>query len=309
MAVYDFYKRTNLPLNITEQQQWGDCETSARLFESTTPNSTHLNRCCSRWCYGASIFQTNKQNRKMQQLAESHRCRADCTRTHREHVSACVNNRRPVPAGPVSSSLCTHLGSPPGDAPHFVGTWSQLVEAQGRGQRLEAVVLEQAPSLQAAGPQRLVVLVQVFHRAVVGADAACALSHVLQLARDARHVLRGACRDHPPVCLRLCPGRTCPHTGPLRTLTPRSASVRLDGTVAMWLAELLATFLYLKAALFHIEFDKRDFVWTVPLSHPPPLLNTTVLVTARIISWKQLKAVKTLSHRLNKYLIFGYDLW
>lgn len=64
----------------------------------------------------------------------------------------------------------------------------QLLEAQGGGQCREGVVLEQGAALQAAGPQSLVVLVQVLEGLAVGAEAPVLVSAALQGGRDARHV-------------------------------------------------------------------------------------------------------------------------
>lgn len=86
--------------------------------------------------------------------------------------------------------MITDRGSLPGHPPGLVGGRAQLVEAQGGGQRWERVVLEQLASLEAALPQRRVVLVQVLHRAAHRADAPLLLPEVLQGGRDARHAAR-----------------------------------------------------------------------------------------------------------------------
>lgn len=75
--------------------------------------------------------------------------------------------------------MTTDRGSLPGHPPDLVGAGSQLVEAQGRGQRRERVVLEQAAGLEAVLPQGLVILVQVLRRLAVGADALLLLPEAL----------------------------------------------------------------------------------------------------------------------------------
>lgn len=81
----------------------------------------------------------------------------------------------------------TDRGSLPGHPPDLVGPGSQLVEAQGRGQRRERIVLEQVAGLGALLPQSLVILVLVLGRLAVGADAPLLLPEVLEGSRDARH--------------------------------------------------------------------------------------------------------------------------
>lgn len=83
--------------------------------------------------------------------------------------------------------MLTDRGSLPGHPPGLVGGRTQLLEAQGRGQRRERLVLKQLSGLEAALPQNLVVLVQVLHRLAVGADALLLLPAVLQGGRDTRH--------------------------------------------------------------------------------------------------------------------------
>ncbi|KAG7217982.1 hypothetical protein INR49_008134 [Caranx melampygus] len=82
-----------------------------------------------------------------------------------------VTDRRPLPRHP----------------PGLVGGGTKLVEAQGGWQRREGVVLEELPALEAALPQRLVVLIQVLYGPAVGAEALVLVPEALQGGRDARH--------------------------------------------------------------------------------------------------------------------------
>lgn len=77
-------------------------------------------------------------------------------------------------------SQLTHCGSDPVHPVDLGRTASELIEAQGRRQRWECVVLEQGATFQALSPQILEVLVEELDGLAVGSDALVLVPEALQ---------------------------------------------------------------------------------------------------------------------------------